>query len=83
MPGWGVSVSEVSECHTGAHKILDTQADHCPHNNLASLLLTATPVSKQTIIPLELYTVYIYYRDTHVKVKIHHAVLKTTGYFIS
>ena len=69
-----ISVSGVtlSHCHTaGAHKTLDTQADHCPHNNLASLLLTATPVSKQTIIPLELYTVYIYYRDTHVKVKIH------------
>ena len=47
MPGWGVSVSEVSECHSGAHKILDTQADHCPHNNSDSLLLTATS-SKQT-----------------------------------
>ena len=59
---------------SGAHKILDTQADHCPHNNLASLLLTASPVSKQTIIPLDLYSVsvYIYYLDTYVKVKIHH-----------
>ena len=54
MPGWGVSVSEVSECHSGAHKILDTQADHCPHNNSDSLPVTASPVTKQTIIPEEL-----------------------------
>ena len=47
MPGWGVSVSVVSQCHTGAHKILDTQADHCPHNISGSLLLTASS-SKQT-----------------------------------
>ena len=52
MPGWGVSVSEMSQCHSGAHKILDTEADHCPHNNWDSLLVTASPVTKQTIIPL-------------------------------
>ena len=45
-----ISVSGVtlSHCHTaGAHKTLDTQADHCPHNNSDSLLLTARS-SKQT-----------------------------------
>ena len=39
---------------SGAHKILDTQADHCPHNNSDSLPVTASPVTKQTIIPEEL-----------------------------
>ena len=55
MGSIGISVVTLSHwCHTGAHKILDTQADHCPHNNLDSLPVTASPVTKQTIIPEEL-----------------------------